>query len=266
MLQNHKRQSWNKGRIPTKKQNQARSRTLLGHPVSEETRKKIGRAKRGSKHSEESKQKMRISSLGQNAWNKELTKATDERVAKYAMAQTGRVASDQTKQKQRLAKLGKPLSKEHREKIGKANLGRICSSKTRYKIGQANSKHWQDPEFAKRQAEIRNLKPNNTEKILNSVLNQYFPLQWKYVGDWSVFINGRNPDFIHKEKHKIIEMFGCYYHKCPQCFPNITEPSDYYLRKMHFEKSGYHALIIWAHELKQIESVIQKVQTFLETT
>lgn len=73
--------------------------------ISDETRKKIGKA-----------------STGRTPWNK------------------GKTLSDETKEKNRQAHLGKTLSDEHKEKIGKGNKGRIVSEETKEKISKAKAK------------------------------------------------------------------------------------------------------------------------------
>jgi len=72
---------------------------MIGHHVSEETKKKIGLANKGKSHG--------------SSWNKGLTKGNDSRVAKMAMARTGKGNP----------MFGKKLSKETKRKISIALSG-----------------------------------------------------------------------------------------------------------------------------------------------
>lgn len=81
--------------------------------------------------------------------------------------------------------------------------------------------------------------PNNDEITLISIFAaNEFP--YKYVGDGTIIIGGKNPDFINIEKSKLIEFYGEYWHE-----PDEEEP-----RKQHFAKYGFDTLVIWGKELK----------------
>lgn len=88
-------------RIVTQEMRDGISRKLMGHSVSEETRRKISVAGRGRKY-----QKSR------------------EHLLKISNALAGRKLSAEHRNKLSLAKLGKPLSADHRKKIGESNTGK----------------------------------------------------------------------------------------------------------------------------------------------
>lgn len=81
------------------------SKLMKGKVVSEETRQKIGEAKKGNQytlglvHTEESRQKMSI-------------------------AHTGKTLSEETRRKMSEAHVGKRLSQEHSKRIGEGNRGK----------------------------------------------------------------------------------------------------------------------------------------------
>lgn len=97
-------------------------------------------------------------------------------------------------------------------------------------------------------------RPNNQEKFVLKLLNQLFPNKWKYTGDFSYIINGKNPDFVNFEQNKIIEFNGYYWHK-----KDVMGE-----REKIFAKSGYKTMIIWDYELKNIELLKRKIVLFHE--
>lgn len=125
---------------------------------------------------------------------------------------------------------------------------------------------WRDPRYPwnniqfREEVESRILKanqvrPNKAEKKLIDILDSKFPDCWKYVGDGSFWIEGKNPDFVNiNGKKQLIELFGDYWHK------NLAHQSRIEL----FRKYGFDTLIIWASELKHPEQVVTKLQKFEE--
>jgi hypothetical protein len=189
---------------------------------------------------------------------------------------TGKKASKKTKKKQSLAKLGKPsprkgthLSKKTKKLLRKANKGKHLSEETKLKIGiasanrkhseeskkknsEATKQHWQDEKITKRRKKGLNIRPNKPETITLNLLNEWFPKEWKYTGDLSLMINGKNPDFLNKKQNKLIELFGDYWHRG-------KNPKD---RMNHFKPHGYKTLVVWESELKDINKVIKKIIKF----
>jgi hypothetical protein len=77
--------------------------------------------------------------------------------------------------------------------------------------------------------------------------------EWEYVGDGKLSIGGLVPDFIHRNRKEVLEVFGCYYHTCPIHFPNAptgpkTTPS---LRESIYSANGYKMQSIWEHDVKK---------------
>lgn len=48
----------------------------------------------------------------------------------------------------------------------------------------------------------RTLKPNKPELVLITILNNLFPNEYKYVGDYQFWIDGKNPDFMNVNGQK----------------------------------------------------------------
>ena len=112
---------------------------------------------------------------------------------------------------------------------------------------------WQDPEYVMKQMESRDLRPNKPESFILFLLNRMYPREWKYTGDFSFTIGGKNPDFVNiNGQKKCIEFFGDYWHR--------GENPNY--RKKAFAKYGWDTLIIWEHELEDIERVKFAINKF----
>jgi len=116
---------------------------------------------------------------------------------------------------------------------------------------------WKNPEWRKKRIKsvlkASHIRPTKPEAELNSLLRHLFPNEYKYVGNGEVIIGGKNPDFINcNGQKKIIEMWGDYWHKG-------EDPQD---RINVFKPFGYFTLIVWEHELKNIETLTQKLLKF----
>lgn len=98
---------------------------------------------------------------------------------------------------------------------------------------------------------------NKSEKLLNKVLLKILPREYKYIGNGKIFIDGLCPDFINSNgQKKIIELYGTYWH-------NKVETKKRDKRRLKtYAKYGYKTLIIWEHELKNLEKVKEKIVIF----
>jgi len=125
----------------------------------------------------------------------------------------------------------------------------------------ANKLKWQNKEYRNRM--IRALRkgslitPNKKEKLLNALLNELLPKEYKFVGDWKFVIDGFCPDFVNVNgQKKIIEFYGDYWH-------NKLEVKERDKRRLiAYKKYGYKTLIIWQRELKDLEKVKDKILNF----
>lgn len=109
------------------------------------------------------------------------------------------------------------------------------------------------------------IKPNKPEKQLIKLLQKLFPNQWKYVGDGSFWLtsNGKhvNPDFIHVNQKKIIEMNGDYWHG--EELTGRTQEEEEQQRIDLFAQFDFQTLVIWEHELLELEKVECKILEFV---
>jgi len=110
-------------------------------------------------------------------------------------------------------------------------------------------------EFFEMLADSQKRRPTSIEKILIELINKY-NLSWRYVGDGQLWIDGKNPDFIHKDKKIIIEVLGRYWH-------NEEEIKN---RKQHFEKYGWKMIFLWEEELtneKLVLDILNRPEKFI---
>ena len=215
----------------------------FGHVVSEDAKQKIGNANRGEKNgmfgkpspmkgrhqTEEAKQKNRLSHLG-----------------------TKQNLSEETKKKKR------ELALQNLPKM-QASDKHYDSSERNRKISEAKKLKWQDIEWKeavlKKVFESNKIKPNKLELSFQKFLDEHFPNDWKYVGDGTIWIAGKCPDFWNMNgKKQIIELFGSYFHK----------PEDEQVRKDHFAHYGYKTLVVWESELRAMDTLKLKLTNFME--
>lgn len=142
---------------------------------------------------------------------------------------------------------GKPHSEKQKMALREVHT----SEEYREKRRQLTKELWQTSDYVKTQMLSRNLRPNKPEQaIIDLAEERRWPLS--YVGDGSLVIHRRCPDF-HNGDHKVIEIFGDYWHRGQ----NPQEKIEYY------KKYGYDCLVIWEHELEQKDQVVSRIEKFL---
>jgi len=99
-------------------------------------------------------------------------------------------------------------------------------------------------------------KPNKPEQFLIKLFKK-LRLNYKFVGDGKVILSGFCPDFINKIQKKIIELYGDYWHTKSQYVINKDKR-----RLIEYKKRGYKTLIIWEHELKDLDKITNKLIKF----
>lgn len=219
------------GKKATKETKEKMSTMRMGHIVSEDTKRKISVIKTGKKMSPEAVLHMSVALKGKTAWNKGKKMSVDAR-HNMSVSATGRKLSDTAKRKVGDFFRGKTLSNDHKQKIKDS---------------------WKDATVAKARLGGGSRRPNKIEKILLDVLNSVAPNTWIYVGDGSLVVGGKCPDYVNVENNKLIELFGDYWHRG-------ENPQD---RIDYFEKCEYKTLVIWEKDVrKNVSDVINKVVEF----
>lgn len=191
--------------------------------------------------------------------SKESIKKRLETLKRKGISWKGRKHSEEAKRKISLSNKGRKFSKEIRDKMSKnhwSKRGKKSHNKGKTKenyepLKRVSIKMKNGGAIIARKGNKN--KPTKPEKILNKLFQKYFPNQWKYVGCGDFILGGKNPDFINcNGQKKIIELFGDYWHK----------KEDEEIRSKHFLRYGFKTLIIWEHELKDINSVLKRINDF----
>ncbi|MBU1173322.1 MAG: hypothetical protein KKD44_27460 [Proteobacteria bacterium] len=197
---------------------------------------------------------------GQKAWNKgkHCSEETKERIR---LAHEGKITwmkgkhhTEETKKKISLTKIG----------TNNPNYGKHQSKETKQKLSLKHKKNWQNEDYAKKMFKSFTIKPNKPEIFLTNLLQSNFPNRFHYVGDGKLIIGGKCPDFTCNPEKKVILLHGDYWHlkrfKNPFLTREIVEKQDI----EHYKNNFYGCLIIWEHELRNPNQVINKVQEFLK--
>lgn len=264
-----------KGKIQSAETRARKSLAGKGRVVSRETREKLSQAMKGKqvrgtgwKHSEETKDKMRISGIGKNKGKHH----TPESKAKLSKALKGKRCGEQNpmykkevslatriKISEAIKKRGHPMLGKHcseitKDKISIAEIGKKLSDEAKAKISAISKRCWANLEWAERNIKAshrsQRRKQTKPEKMLEVILGEILPNEYKYVGSsGEVVIAGVLPDFINVNgKKKIIESFGDWWHGEKRT--GKTKEQVEAERIMGFKGYGFSCLILWENEIK----------------
>lgn len=109
--------------------------------------------------------------------------------------------------------------------------------------------------------------PNKAETALEQMLLS-IDLPYKYVGDGSFRIKWYCPDYVNiNGKKNLIEFNGCYFHGCPICGLEKSLQAERAIKRDRrkqqvYKNFGWNCLIIWEHELKNPQALLEKVKEF----
>lgn len=219
----------------------------------------------GKQHSEESRKKMSISHKGLATWNKGLkgVMVAWNKGLNTKSGMEGKKHSESAKKKMAQAKIGGHRSIKSRAKQSLNSRinpnygmgGKRHTEEVKLQLSKKVKELWQDKNYSDMMYKAHAIRPNKPETLILNILNELYPNEWKYTGDFSFMINGKNPDFVNVNgQKKIIELFGDYWH-------DGDNPQD---RIDVFKPFGYDTLVIWEHELKDIDSVKSLIKKFSE--
>jgi very-short-patch-repair endonuclease len=195
--------------------------------------------------------------------------ASPEVRAKKSAAQLGKKHTIETLAKMSASIIRALSPLEVRARMSAVMKGRRFSAETRKKMSESAKRHWTpenrarlsatqkrnylDPAHCEKMGAAWNMKPNKPETFLLGLLEELYPGEWKYTGDFSLTINGKCPDFANvKGQKKVIELFGDYWHKG-------EDPKE---RAAVFAPYGYTTLVIWQSELKNKKKVAGRIRKF----
>lgn len=202
-------------------------------------------------------EKLGFKSKLRNCWvkGKHISKETKLKLSKYRKGKTfeelyGKEKADEIKSKWNRKGKNHPLWNKHHSKESKQ------------KMRESKVKMLKNPE--KRDAYLKNwmkdTKPYKLEQQYIDFFNENnFP--FKFVGNGSLIINGKMPDFIYDKK--LVEVA---YRKEKKDKARIEGKKLEYLlnkRKKLFENEGYSCLFLWEDDLNDKQKLSQKLNQFL---
>jgi len=128
----------------------------------------------------------------------------------------------------------------------------VHSLEAKKKNSKSHIELWKDPEYAKKILHRRI--PSGPEQEFICISDRFY-FAFDFVGDGTLVIDGKNPDFVSlKDDRKLIEIWGEYFKKGR----NPKDLIDFY------KVRGYECLVIYASELKHLEKIINRVREFVE--
>lgn len=231
-----------------------------GHPVSEETKLKLSLALRGKFKGKPKSEEQKIK---QSETMKKLYRE-GKRISWNAGKPYTQIMGDKNPAK-RL---------DVREKIKLSKLGEKNSSKrleVRKKISETVKKQYDDgkvspltiyrqnPELRERliKAQLKGLskRPTSLEKQMIEIIQKY-NLPYKYVGDGSLIIGYKNPDFVNTNGEKI-----CVDVRSRAVCTRLEKisPEEYkQQRKEHFAKYGWESIVFWDTDMPEAEKWVKE--------
>jgi len=144
---------------------------------------------------------------------------------------------------------GIPLNEQQKSQRRASSTKAWSDQELRHRQSQKICKLWGNPEHAKKVLHRRT--PNYPEQGFINLCIRH-DLLYTYVGDGSLLIDRKNPDFIDSTGTKLIEIWGEYWHKG-------QNPQD---RIDFFRTKGYDCLVIMAKELNDEIGLLAKVMQF----
>lgn len=209
-----------------------------GHPMfgkkqSDESRRKMSASHKGVPLSE--KHCKSIGETSKRAWGRKTQEERDAWAKAISEGEKGKP----------------PMNPEALKRMAATKKGKRYSPHTEFTSELLKSRY-QDPAYIQKMAAAWNIKPNKAEVRMLNLLNELFPDEWEYVGDFSFTLGGKCPDFVHRDKKLIVEYFGDYWHRGHNADDRVQA----------FEPFGYKTLVIWGSEMGNMANVIDKINVF----
>jgi len=111
-------------------------------------------------------------------------------------------------------------------------------------------------------ARTRLCRPNVAEKKLESIVNRYFPGEFRLNVKNGVIVGGKVPDFVNVNGNKtVVELFGDYWHGRRVTGRSTKAEED--RRRRHFADWGFKTAIVWESELANKRLVRKKIKDVL---
>lgn len=231
----------NMSRGPMSEEQKQKIAASVSRAMTEEVRNRISRTLQGRVAPQEERDKISAALQGRTL--------TLEWKRKMSLAMTGREHTYETKQRIAAQLVGNKFAE-----------GCVVTQATRQLLSEERKRRWQDPEYCKRVITSLHTRPNLVEQELLTVLSATFPNMWRYVGDGSVVIGGKIPDFIDELHKRLIEVFGIYWHD-PVLFPKRLSGAQL---MEHYRVHGYKCLILQEFEVFDTATLLTTLKAFQE--
>jgi len=172
---------------------------------------------------------------------------------KYGELLRGIPKSEDWKRKASLSKMGE------RNPMKNPVYARKMADSKRGKPNPKHKEYWRlhKEEQLKKMMVGEHKKPNKLELRLIDLINRN-GLQFQYVGNWELLVDGKCPDFAStNDRKQLVELFGDYWHTV-----KARETAEE--RVAYFKRFGYETLIIWEHDLRDENQIVQKIRGFAD--
>jgi len=136
---------------------------------------------------------------------------------------------------------GRRCSESHKAKVSASKRGKSRPDM----VGDNNP--MKDPNVVRKVLKSQHKGKTKPEVFVEWVLEQICPGEWEFVGDGSFMVGRKCPDFKHKTKNMLIEVFGDYWHS--EAVTGVLEDEHEQQRIRMFEEKGYQTLVVWEHDL-----------------
>ena len=261
--------------VNTPEAKQKKREALKGHEVTQETRDKIAQTLKA-------KPKKRVPFTCEYCGETKEVQPWYARTHKYCSNECRLAAITGTSRSQEFCDKMKEIKQaQYQDPIFAARMAKIQHKVQKEAQGrpevvakkrEATTRNWQNPEFRAKVLAGQYHRPTKPELELKQILDEHFPGQFEYVGDGSWWrsvkdkdgkLHNLNPDFISINGERlIIEMFGDYWHgKEGKKRYNMMDENT---RRILFASINYKMLVIWEHELKEPDKVVQRIRGFIK--
>jgi len=176
---------------------------------------------------------------------------------------------------------GRTNSPEHNKAISAANSG-INNPAKRPDVRRKNSlahkgvplgpftdEHQRNIKIAALRPETKRKKArskcyiNALERRLLSILEDAFPGEFAFTGNYQFRIGRRWPDFTNiRGQRKVIDMFGNYWHS--EAKTGQTHDEHEAERRRYYRGFEWDSIVVWENELENTERLNQRIYDFIE--
>ena len=141
----------------------------------------------------------------------------------------------------------------------------VYAQETLLLMSETQASLWRDDKYAKRQFKSISRPLNRQERIVATLLDTFLPGHFRYVGDGSLVIGGKCPDFASTRGNLLIEYNGFLWHGNDLTIGH-TKAKDH-LKSEHYRILGWETLNLYPQDIKEdyIASTLVRIYEFVMT-